>query len=176
MLELQRSKAKHLFGLVFLLLSFQSVAQDYNYAVGLRMGLISGGTYRHFFDDENSIQAIFSFQNSGLQITATRQYYQPILLDITDQVFFFYGIGGHLGYSKWGYEDIVSGGEIYRQKELTIGVGLDGHIGIEYRFMQFPITLGLGYKPFYEINLSSNSGAYFRSYLQDVALALQYTF
>ena len=61
------------------------------------------------------------------------------------QINFFYGFGGHLGiwngkYNKWFKE----------QRDYTV-LGIDGILGIDYIFDDFPLNLSLDWKPGFNI-------------------------
>lgn len=147
-------------------------SQDYHQALGFRTGYASGIVYKNFFTDEKAVQLMACFQRGGTQIYFLRQYYHPVFLDHTQQVFFYYGAGAHLGYSKWSGESELISGEVYKRKEFSFGVGIDANLGIEYRILKFPLVICIDYKPFYEINIP----LYIRKHYYNFAVTLAYTF
>lgn len=123
-------------------------AQDYNTGVGLRGGLASGLTVKHFLSYKSAFEGILDTRWRGFDIT--------LLYEIHNQAFdverlrWYFGAGGHLGFwdgdnVPWGDDDV---------NYLVIGV--DGILGIEYSFSVIPINIGLDWKPAF--NLVGYSG------------------
>jgi hypothetical protein len=147
-------------------------AQDYTEAFGARMGVRSGVMYKNFFDDQNSMHAMLNFQRGGIQFTFVRQFYQPVLLNFTQKLFFYYGCGGHLGYSTLSNDQYLVNGETYRREEFSVIAGITANLGLEYHVIKYPIIIALDYHPFYEINIP----LYFRKNYYDFGLTLMYCF
>jgi len=158
--------------LLFFILTFPLFlnAQEYLSAVGLRGGLSSGVTCRFFSNDENAIEALLSFRDCGIQLTAMEEKFMPVFLNYSEHIFLYYGYGGHLGYSKWPDEDYYNSHRYYINA-LPL-VGIDGIAGLEYRFYKFPVTTGIDFKPFSELG----GRRFFRLNLCDFGITLKYTF
>jgi len=149
-----------------------SIAQDFDHAVGIRLGAVSGITYKKFANDIDAKQLIITFQRAGIQLTILKQYYEPVFLQISDKLFFHYGYGGHLGFSTLGNEIYLINNQQYRKKELSFGLGINGIIGIEYHFVKIPMAISLDYKPYFEVNIPF----IFVNDPTDLSVNLSYTF
>lgn len=166
-------KIKHCtFALLLFIVSFISYAQDYNEAVGVRVGIRSGVVYKNYFDYENSLQAMLTFQRGGAQFVFVRQFYQPVMLGVTQKLFFYYGFGGHIGYSTLSNQFFELNGELYRRREFSASIGIDASIGLEYHVIKYPLILAVDYQPFNEISVP----IYFRQNYLDFAFIAIYSF
>lgn len=125
-------------------------AQDYYTGVGLRLGFTNGLTVKHFISDRVALEGLLSTRWRGFEVTG--------LFEIHNQAFdverlnWYYGAGAHIGfwngsntYDRWGVEGV----------NYTV-VGIDGILGIEYNFEEFPLNIGLDWKPMF--NLTGYSG------------------
>lgn len=153
-------------------LCLQSKAQDYTTAMGVRLGTISGIKYKKFITDEKANTLFMSFRGNGVQLTVLKEFHQPILLNSTSQLFFFFGYGGHIGYSNFRNETEYYNGKEYQEKGFSVMFGFDVVIGFEYHLIKYPLTINLDLKPFAEFNLPW----YVRTDLSDFGINLLYTF
>ena len=64
-------------------------AQEYNWAIGVRGGALSGLTAKHNLG-ENAVEAGLSLSTNTINVDATYQWQQPIIAD-----------GFHLYYGAW---------------------------------------------------------------------------
>ncbi len=157
----------------FTVLSINTIlAQDYTQAIGFRGGITSGLVYKHLIDDGNAIEAMVGYQKDGLQFSMVRQYYQPVLLGLTKQLFLFYGYGGRLGYYLWSNQEYLLDGEYYNRRQFSIGFAFKANMALEYHFVKFPVILSIDYNPYFEINIPM----YFRRNYSNIALSLMFTF
>ena len=124
--------------LIGLLVSVGSIsAQNYDNAVGLRLGWGFGGSIKHFFDDSKAIEGIAQF--GGLysryaQITGLFQIHKP-LDDVAPGLQWYFGGGGFVGF--------FSG--LYSTRSTRIGVV--ANIGLDYAFEDLPLNLSLDWAP-----------------------------
>jgi len=141
-----------------------AIAQDYQTAVGLRAGVSNGLSVKHFLSDRAALEGILHTRWQGLVITGLYEVHQ----DINDLpgLRWFYGGGAHIGtwngnrgHHNWKYNR--NGHTVF---------GLDGIIGLDYKFLEAPINLGLDYKPAF--NISNDVGFWG----DEVALSIRFTF
>ena len=67
-----------LFSMLFVLaISSQLKAQDYNNAIGLRLGYPFGVTFKHFFSESNAIDLFVGTRYSGLTFGANYEIHKP---------------------------------------------------------------------------------------------------
>jgi len=163
---------KQLFFLI-LISPFLLKAQEYKSSIGFRGGESFGFTYRIFNNVENAAEALLSFRDGGMQLTAMKEIFNPALLKYSDHIFLYQGYGGHLGYSRWHYKDIHDGDYFTRYPvNMFPLLGIDGLIGIEYRIYKYPLTMDIGFKPFAELG----GRRFFKLSLWDFGFTVRYTF
>jgi hypothetical protein len=131
-------------------------AQDYKNAAGIRFGNTDGVSYKRFVTDNGAVELMLGFggDDGGLQLYSTYQWYQPIPAKFTENLFFYYGVGGHVGYINQYTE------QQYYANDSTVvsengdkyyyAIGVDGVLGIEYRIYTVPMTVGIEIKPYFE--------------------------
>ncbi len=117
-------------------------AQDYNTGVGLRGGTSQGLTVKHFVGDKAAFEGILSTRWGGFEITGLYEIHN-VAFEV-DNLKWYYGFGAHIGFwdgnDSWGDAD----------KAYTV-IGLDGILGIEYSFSEAPISIGLDWKPAFNV-------------------------
>jgi hypothetical protein len=156
---------KILIALIFGLfgLTTQVNAQTYNTAVGLRGGLFSGVTIKHFISDNAAVEGILANRWGGIAIIGLYEIQMNLP---TEGLSWYYGGGAHLAtYKRVKY---YSSDATVRDGNVTT-VGIDGIIGLEYNFADFPLNLSLDAKPFFEL-INGNSQ------FLDIALSARYYF
>ena len=161
--------------IILLLIGSQIIsAQEYKNSVGLRFGQNSGFAYKTFTEENVACEGLISFRNKGIQITAMIEKYYPVSFNAFNNLFMYYGYGLHVGYIKnYENQNFVNLFEEHDSKLKTYPIiGVDGIIGIEYRFFKFPFSAALEYKPFAEFFGSS----FFSMKVFDFGLACKYTF
>lgn len=138
----------------FLLLSgLYGNAQEYRNAVGFRGGYSSGICYQGFFNENNAVEVLLSWRDSGMQLTGIFEAYHPVMTDHYDNFFIYYGFGGHFGYTQWyrkQYYDTQPNTFYYKQKASPV-MGFDGMFGFEYKLYRVPLSFSMNYKPFMEM-------------------------
>lgn len=158
--------------IVFIFFSLSAHSQNYTQDFGVRGGSFSGLSYRMFSDDENAVEAILSFRNEGLKFTALREVYRPAYIEFSDNLYFGYGFGGHMGYIYIDkYSFFLNEYHLERKKVAPI-LGLDALLEIEYRIREFPFIIGLSYKPYMQFSTIQ----FFNLNLFDSGLSFKYRF
>ncbi len=147
-------------------------SQNYTRDIGLRAGTTLGFTYRQYLDEENAFEANVSFRMRNLRITALKQFLRPAFYEITDNLVFAYGYGAHIGLYYTNRFNILNNTYRLDGWRFSPVFGLDGYLGLEYHFREFPFILGIDIKPFFEFSTSR----FFYIFLDDSALALKYRF
>jgi len=157
---------------LILLFSLPSAAQEYSRAAGLRGGLSSGLTYRQHLAPELAYEGLLSFRKGGLQCTILREYIQPAIFEFSEDFYFAYGYGGHVGYNFTDHYVIMFHEYNYYEKRFSPLIGIDGYIGLEYRIPVIPLQVGIDLKPFFEFSLFE----IFRFAPWDLAFNIKYLF
>ena len=127
-------------------------AQDYNKGLGIRLGGHSSGfTFRGFTNENTALEGILSFGHKSFFITGLYEKFKPI--ENAEGLTWFYGGGVHIGFFKTGGTYYVyknKGNHVYvvRDGESKLVPGVDFIIGMDYKFNNAPLNLGLDMKPF----------------------------
>ena len=140
-------------------------AQSYQTAVGIRFGgLTNGLTVKHFIGKASALEGMVSVANKNVILTGLYEMHKPV--DRSKFFALFYGVGGHVGFFR-------DGGSYYyhdsRQYTSTSVAGIDGIVGLEYKFRTVPVIISMDFKPF--IDFFNGSILYF-----DGGISLRYAF
>lgn len=134
-------------------------AQDYQNAAGLRLGLSSGLTLKHFISTTDAVEGILTTRWGGFSVTGLFERHKGAFN--TDGLYFYYGGGAHIAsYNNLWFADNLN---------HTL-LGIDGIAGFEYIIEEIPINVSLDWKPY--LNLIGHTG-----FLGDeLALSVRYMF
>ena len=136
-------------------------AQDYKNAIGGRFGSLNGLSFKTGLNKNAMLELIGNFRsNSGvnyLQLTALYEKYNAI--GGAPGLSWFYGAGGNIGMIKYKGFD-----------ESDIYLGLNGVLGLDYKFKGAPINLSLDWIPTFQLTPDTDF------YSGDIGLGIRYTF
>lgn len=158
--------------IITIITAFKSYSQDYERAFGIKFGNDPGVFYRKFSDYKNCIEAKTTFERGGFQLTLLREFYNPVLLDITDQFFVFFGFGAEIGYTIYSLEGYKFNGETFKKHQPEAGIGICGVLGIEYHLLKYPAAISLDYQP--EFQFYFPHSIYKNKF--NISLSISYTF
>jgi hypothetical protein len=150
-------------------------AQMLTKQAGLRTGLRGGFFYQITSESGNAetgYQAMLGFNNNGIQLTGLKIIYETPLTDISPDLYFAWGYGGHVGFV---YTDHIGFfGERYNfpGDRFCPLAGADGWVAAEYRFRDIPLNISLNIKPFVELTFPS----FVKVMPADVGLSVSYVF
>lgn len=117
-------------------------SQSYKTAAGVKFypGAV---TVKHFLDGKSAVEGLGYFYNHGTRITGL--YELHFAIPDAPGLQWYIGPGAHLGFysSKWG-----SGA----------AVGIDGVLGLDYKFKGAPLNLSLDWQPSFEFGNRRNKG------------------
>jgi hypothetical protein len=132
---------------LFSIISFATNAQKYKTAIGFRVGGQTNGlTIRHFTDSKTALEGILSVGHNATLVTGLYEKFVPIRG--AAGLNWFYGIGGHVGFFREnGYYFHNKKRVVYYDNNSTV-VGIDGIIGLDYKFRNAPVNIGIDLKPF----------------------------
>jgi len=159
---------------ILLCFALTGFSQSTEKAIGIRGGLSSGFEYRVFSGDQSSYKALFSFRRSGLQLTGLKEFHQPDVFNIGEDISFVYGVGAHVGFESWHTDQNYDYPpyDPYRARKSGLIAGLDALAGLEYTIPTVPLVAGLEVKPYF--NLFGEN--FFQLQPFDFAFTLKYTF
>ncbi|MGH1433264.1 MAG: hypothetical protein ACRBG0_02275 [Lewinella sp.] len=154
-------------------LAFSSLqAQDYQKAIGLRLGYPVSISYKMFLGNSNNAleafvnyrsQKVFSYGWTRIGVGGAYQVHNPI--SSVDGLQWYYGGGAAIYF--WSYDNDFSGFE----DEANLSLGIQGYLGLDYKFAGAPVNLSLDWVPtFYISGYGDGFGA------DNGALTIRYTF
>jgi hypothetical protein len=147
-------------------------AQHYTRDGGIRIGDSFTATIRQHSDDEQALEGLLYIGRGGMTITILKEYFKPALSQISGNLFFMYGFGAHVGYRNMDHYEVFN--RTYRLDEwrFTPLLGIDGLVGVEYRFPEFPALISLDMRPYFEYSTIQ----IFSIYLQSIGISFKYRF
>lgn len=131
-----------------MLFGFLAKSQDYTTAFGLRGGLGSGFTIKHFISGTHAVEGIVSSRYRGFNVTGLYEVTNALP---TAGLNWYYGGGAHIGFWHGKYAN-----PWFTENRSYTVIGVDGILGIEYTFLDLPINISLDWKP--AVNLIGYTG------------------
>ena len=108
---------------------------SYTTALGVKVWDGGGLTLKHFFNANNAAELIGYFWNQGFRITGLYEIHGPI--SGAAGLKWYIGPGAHIGF----YNTKSGNGSF---------AGIDGVLGLDYKFNGAPINLSLDWQPSFE--------------------------
>jgi hypothetical protein len=142
---------------------------------GLRTGYSSTIFYqltRESGNAETGYNAMLGFKNNGIQVTGLRIIYETALNDISPELFFAWGYGGHVGFIYTDHFRYFGERYNFQRERLCPVAGVDGWLAAEYRFREIPLNVSLNLKPFVELTIPS----FVKIMPFDIGLSISYVF
>lgn len=110
---------------------------DYQTALGLKIWNGGGITLKHFIAADRAVEGIGYFYNRGVRITGLYEIHGD--LSGAPGLKWYVGPGAHIGFYNDRYYD-----------EAKVVLGIDGVLGLDYKFGTAPINLSLDWQPSFE--------------------------
>jgi hypothetical protein len=156
---------------LFLLLFFSAAnaqsksanSSSYKSALGVKVWDGGGISYKHFFNSQNAGELIAYFWRHGMRVTGLFEIHGNITG--ATGLRWYIGPGAHIGFYDRGY---VHRGYYYPDRRSLIGI--DGVLGLDYKFKGAPINMSLDWQPAFEF------GDYAGFYGNWGGLGIRYTF
>jgi len=155
--------------LVIFIPSQHFYAQEYDSSLGFRIGLSSGLTGKIFFHRHgafktmSAMEGIVSIRYKGFMCTALYENHVGVFK--TKGFYLYYGGGAHIG--LWDSDQVLWESELTGRNVYT---GIDGIIGLEYVIRDIPLSVGLDWKPSFNLYRETNVN------IDDIALSVRYLF
>lgn len=147
--------------LLFIFIFSGAIAQNYKTGLGIRTGWGNGITVKHFIGESTALEGILNTQWKGFSFTGLLEFHKPLLN--SDNLNWFYGAGGHVGFWDGKYNSRFDSG-------TNTVVGLVGILGAELSLNFIPISVSIDWKP--SLALVNSSGFWG----DGGALSIRYTF
>lgn len=133
----------------------QQNSNSYKNAFGVRAGETSGFTYKHFINNNNAIEGILSFWPHTAGLTGLYERHKAVG---SHGVNLYYGGGGHINggggryRSYYIYRDNYYYDYVYVRRYNELALGVDGILGLEYKFRPIPLAISADIKPYFEVS------------------------
>ena len=115
---------------------------SYTTALGIKVWDGAGISLKHFFTTKNAGELIAYFYSHGFRLTGLYEIHGPITGAAGLQ--WYIGPGIHIGFYDYGPDNV------YDHRYSNTYVGIDGVIGLDYKFKAAPINLSLDWQPAFE--------------------------
>lgn len=113
-------------------------SSDYQTAVGIKFypGAVS---VKSFINGNKAIEGLGYFWNYGMRITGLYEIHGDI--NGAQGLRWYVGPGAHIGFwnNKWK--------DVYPGRDNGVAIGVDGVLGLDYKFTDFPINVSLDWQP-----------------------------
>lgn len=132
----------------------ENQAQEYNSAVGLRLGVPTSISYKTFINSTNAVELFGGIRSrkSYTQIDVSAGYLFHNDLEEVDNLDWYYGVGA--GVAVFNYDDAFVG------DKGGVSISALGFIGLEYTFSDLPLSASVDWVPrFYIGGQASGFGA-----------------
>lgn len=110
-------------------------SSSYKNALGVKVLDGGGITFKHFVSGNNALEFIGFFWNRGTRITGLYEIHGPI--SGATGLKWYIGPGAHIGFYNTKYGDASF-------------IGLDGVLGLDYKFKGAPINMSIDWQPSFE--------------------------
>jgi hypothetical protein len=161
---------------LFLLITSSLVnGQSVNKQAGLRTGYRGGFFYQMTNEAGNAeigYQALLGFSNNGIQLTGLKIIYETSLSDISPDLYFAWGYGGHVGFVYTDHLGFLGERYSFQGERFCPVLGADGWVSAEYRFRDIPLNISLNLKPFVELTIPS----FVKIIPADLGISISYVF
>jgi hypothetical protein len=118
----------------------------YNHAIGLKFPGGISLTYKKFITDTRNIEAEFTAWHEGFRVAGLYEF-NFYSFEGVPELSWFVGPGAHIGFWK-NDED--------KNYNSQADIGIDGIIGLDYKFKNVPINISLDWQP--AITVIGNAG------------------
>jgi hypothetical protein len=112
---------------------------DYKTAIGAKLWTGGGISVKTFIKDNNALEFVGYFDRYGTRITGLYEIHGN--LSSEGALKWYVGPGAHVGL----YKGITA-------------VGIDGVVGIDYKFTNMPLNLALDWQPSFELGSGTRNG------------------
>jgi hypothetical protein len=110
-------------------------SSTYTTALGIKIWDGGGISFKHFFNDRNAGELIAYFWSHGMRVTGLYEIHGDI--NDVSGLKWYIGPGAHVGFYNTKHGDGAF-------------VGIDGVIGLDYKFNSAPINISLDWQPSFE--------------------------
>lgn len=146
-------------GLLFPLMGFSQAtstqpelaieSRTYKTGIGLRAGETSGFTVKQFIGQRSALEGIFGVWHHGLSATLLYEFHTQAFN--VSGLNWYYGLGGHAAFDTGNTVYYYRGDRHAYYRGGSVGLGIDGMFGMEYKVPNAPFAVNAGIKPYAEV-------------------------
>lgn len=142
---------KLIFTFAFVVAAFFIKAQDFNSAIGARLGTPFAASYKTFISQESALEGVAGFWSGyySRYIQLAVLYQKHNALGDVSNLQWYYGFGGGVNFWSDGIDR-----RTYANNGVSVVVY--GDIGLSYTFENIPLNLSLDWVPGLAIKISGN--------------------
>jgi hypothetical protein len=130
------------FGLMLIFaVNAQSMGYSYKTAIGVKVWDGGGLSIKHFIKPSAALEGILYFWDKGFRVTGLYEYHGEI--NGAQGLKWYVGGGAHLGF--YDYKN-----DPYYNNNSQTFIGIDGVLGLDYKFNKAPINISLDWQPSFE--------------------------
>jgi hypothetical protein len=129
------------------LLALAATAQNYNKAIGIKFPVGVGVTYKKFITPKAAMEFQALAGKESFTLVGLYEFHFPFTK--TEGLSWYVGPGIHAGFYKNEYQKTYSS---------KMDLGIDGVLGLDYKFNGLPINVSLDWQP--SLSFTGNSGAH----------------
>jgi len=135
--------------------------QDYNTAVGARLGYPLSLSIKHFLSEDNAVEGYVGFRGNvsynWISVSGAYQKHTDINIEDLDGFRWYWGAGASAYF--WNYQSAS-----LRDQYNSLSIGVQGYLGVEYTFSETPLSLSADWVPTFFLNgFSSGFGSRYGS-------------
>ncbi|RYY84516.1 MAG: hypothetical protein EOO15_19190 [Chitinophagaceae bacterium] len=127
----------------FITASAQNEGPDYRTAIGLKY-FPAGVTIKHFIGRKVALEGIGYLGKDGFRLTALAEFYSK--LGNVRGLNWYAGPGVHAGFRSDHWK------ESHPNATNNLAIGVDGIVGIDYKFRGIPLNLSIDWQPSYNLS------------------------
>jgi len=132
--------------LLALLISNSSIKAQVDYRTAMGVKFYPGAfSIKHFVTEKNAVEGLVYLWQYGSRITGLYEFHRPLPGLGLENLNWYVGVGGHVAFWNNRWE------KFYPDRSNSIGIGVDGVIGLDWKIPGSPINLSLDWQP--SINL-----------------------
>ena len=133
-------------------------------------------TYKKFLEENEAIDLLLSGRRDGLQLTTIYTFHRPLEISFNENFWVVYALGAHVGFER--YDEFsktltsIDPPLFEFERDAYFSMGANALMGIEYRWLAVPATIGFDVKPYLSfINMRYLDGRFW-----DAAISIKYIF
>lgn len=146
--------------LLFILVTLAGNGQDYQTGIGVKIGMAPGISAKYFLTTNGALEGVLTYRWEGVNFTGLGEFHIPVF--DTRGMYFYYGGGFHVGVWDPGLARDEAAGD------RKLNFGIDGIVGLEHAFPGIPLSLGLDWKPNFNIITDS------RLIIDEISFTIRY--